>query len=189
MDLKTKKIAAGVAIGITLLVGAYVFVQNGAREIAKEVAIVAVKTADKEVKTEVNVTVTDLKIKTKPEIEKAKVATKSFMKTVKAKAAEVKLDKIIVEGKDVEPVESAELKEISLGSCTGCHGDTFGKKALGKSEVVSNMTEAEILISLQDYKSGKTSGGMAGLMKGQVAKYSADELIIISQQITSLPSK
>jgi cytochrome c len=43
---------------------------------------------------------------------------------------------------------------VNAAACTGCHGATFEKKAMGKSKEVSNMTHAEIATALKGYKAG-----------------------------------
>jgi len=70
----------------------------------------------------------------------------------------------------------AAFASVNLGSCVGCHGADFGKVALGKSKVVKDMTKDEVTKALQGYKDGTYGGPMKGLMKGQVARYSNDEL-------------
>jgi len=70
----------------------------------------------------------------------------------------------------------AAFAAVNLGACKGCHGQNFEKKALGKSKVVSDMTKAEVSAALVGYKDGTYGGPMKGVMKGQVAKYSAADL-------------
>ncbi len=65
---------------------------------------------------------------------------------------------------------------VNLGACKACHGANFEKKALGKSKVVKDMTKDEVSKSMIGYKNGTYGGAMKGLMKGQVAKYSDEEL-------------
>jgi cytochrome c-type protein NapB len=60
----------------------------------------------------------------------------------------------------------------SLAACAGCHGQHFEKHAMGKSKVVKDMSEADILVALKGYKAGTYGGAMKGLMKGQVASLS-----------------
>ena len=72
---------------------------------------------------------------------------------------------------------------VNAAACTGCHGATFEKKAMGKSKEVSNMTHAEIATALKGYKAGTYGGPMKGLMKGQVAKYSDADLDAFSLTI------
>ena len=65
---------------------------------------------------------------------------------------------------------------VSTAACAGCHGQHFEKVAMGKSKVVKDMSEADILVALKGYKDGTYGGAMKGLMKGQVAKYSDADL-------------
>ena len=71
---------------------------------------------------------------------------------------------------------TALMAGVNAGACKGCHGQSFEKKALGKSKDVSVMTHADIATALKGYKAGTYGGPMKGLMKGQVAKYSDADL-------------
>lgn len=64
---------------------------------------------------------------------------------------------------------SSALYAAGTAGCIGCHGANFEKAAMGKSKVVKDMSEAEIVASLKGYKDGSYGGAMKGLMKGQVA--------------------
>ena len=70
----------------------------------------------------------------------------------------------------------AAFAAVNLGACKGCHGANFEKKALGKSKIVANMTEADIAVAMVGYKNGTYGGPMKGVMKGQVARYSEADL-------------
>ncbi|MBI3873489.1 MAG: cytochrome C [Arcobacter sp.] len=70
----------------------------------------------------------------------------------------------------------AAFGAVDLGACKGCHGQNFEKAALGKSKIVKDMTKAEVSKALTGYKAGTYGGAMAGVMKGQVAKYSEADL-------------
>ncbi len=65
---------------------------------------------------------------------------------------------------------------VDLDACRACHGQSFEKNALGHSKVVKDMKKSEVIAALIGYKYGTYGGDMKGLMKGQVAKYSDDEL-------------
>ena len=78
---------------------------------------------------------------------------------------------------------TALMAAVNAGACTGCHGNDWSKIALGKSLNVAEMTHKEIADSLIGYKDGTYGRGMKGLMKGQVAKYSDEELIEFSLTI------
>ena len=71
-------------------------------------------------------------------------------------------------------------------SCVGCHGASGEKKALGKSEIISNMSEEDLNTALNGYKNGTYGKAMKGLMKGQVSKLSKDDIALLSKYITTL---
>jgi len=88
----------------------------------------------------------------------------------------------------IATVASLALATVSMAAvngtaCTSCHGADWTKAALGKSKNVAEMTHAEIATSLKGYKDGSYGGPMKGLMKGQVAKYSDEELDAFAQTI------
>jgi len=78
---------------------------------------------------------------------------------------------------------TASMAAVNGKACTSCHGADWTKAALGKSKNVAEMTHAEIATSLKGYKDGSYGGPMKGLMKGQVAKYSDEELDAFSLTI------
>jgi len=69
--------------------------------------------------------------------------------------------------------------------CAGCHGADFGKKALGVSKIVKNMSKDEIVKALEGYKAGTFGGPMKGVMKGQVATYSKADIEAVAAYIKS----
>jgi cytochrome c-type protein NapB len=75
------------------------------------------------------------------------------------------------------------MAEVNAGACLGCHGADWSKAALGKSKNVAEMTHQEIADALIGYKDGSYGGPMKGLMKGQVAKYSDEDLKAFAQTI------
>ena len=70
--------------------------------------------------------------------------------------------------------------------CTACHGVNAEKVALGKSKVINAMSEAEIVNALNGYKDGTYGGAMKGLMKGQVAKLTAQEIDSLAAYVVTL---
>jgi len=70
--------------------------------------------------------------------------------------------------------------------CAGCHGAKAEKHALGKSKIIANMSEDEISKALHGYKDGTYGGAMKGLMKGQVASLSKDDVSSLATYIASL---
>ena len=70
--------------------------------------------------------------------------------------------------------------------CMGCHGAQAEKAALGKSKIVANMSEDEIVTAINGYKDGTYGGAMKGLMKGQVASFSQEDTKSVAAYIASL---
>jgi len=70
--------------------------------------------------------------------------------------------------------------------CAGCHGGKAEKAALGKSKIIANMSEDEISKALNGYKDGTYGGTMKGLMKGQVASLSKEDVSSLATYIASL---
>ena len=79
----------------------------------------------------------------------------------------------------------ADAAEVNEKACGACHGQDWSKKALGKSLDVSKMSEGDIATALKGYKDGTYGGPMKGLMKGQVAKYSNEELDALATRIAA----
>jgi len=73
--------------------------------------------------------------------------------------------------------------DINTASCGACHGAHFEKHALGKSKVVADMNATEIATALKGYKAGTYGGPMKGVMKGQVARYSDEDLKKVAEEI------
>lgn len=73
----------------------------------------------------------------------------------------------------------------TLQRCFACHGQDWSKSALGKSAIVKDMSQEDIYRALVGYKNGTYGEQMKGLMKGQVIRYSNQELEAIAQTIKS----
>ena len=69
----------------------------------------------------------------------------------------------------------------NLTACKGCHGQNWGKVALGKSKIVNKMSKQEIIDSLNGYKNGTYGGAMKGVMLGQVKKLTASDINAIAE--------
>ena len=76
----------------------------------------------------------------------------------------------------------APAKEVNIAGCTGCHGKNLEKSAMGKSKKVNEMTKADIVTALNGYKDGSYGGPMKGLMKGQAAKLSEDDIKALAEK-------
>ncbi len=74
-----------------------------------------------------------------------------------------------------------------FAKCAGCHGKDGKTKALGKSDVIAGLPADQIVKDLEGYKAGTTNKhGMGGVMKGQVASYSADDIKAVAEYISKL---
>jgi cytochrome c553 len=69
--------------------------------------------------------------------------------------------------------------------CAGCHGVNGEKAALGKSQIIKGWDVEKTVASLQGYKDGTYGGAMKGVMKGQVASMSAEDIQAVSEYIAS----
>ncbi len=71
--------------------------------------------------------------------------------------------------------------------CVGCHGANAEKQALGKSAVIAGQDAAATIESLNGYKAGTLDKyGMGGLMKGQVAALSDDDIKAVAEYVATL---
>ncbi len=74
----------------------------------------------------------------------------------------------------------------TYSKCVGCHGSAGEKKALGKATVLQNVSKEDINKALLGYKAGTLSKfRMGGLMKSQVSKLSDDEILELSEYIST----
>ena len=78
---------------------------------------------------------------------------------------------------------ASALYGAGTAACKGCHGQSFEKKAMGKSKVVKDMSKADIVAALKGYKDGSYGGAMKGLMKGQVAALSDADIEAMANEI------
>jgi cytochrome c553 len=67
--------------------------------------------------------------------------------------------------------------------CAGCHGATADRAALGKSAVIKGWEAQKTVAALKGYKDGTYGGPMKGLMKGQVASLSDEQIEAVAKFI------
>jgi cytochrome c553 len=67
--------------------------------------------------------------------------------------------------------------------CAGCHGKDGSMKALNASKIIKDMTKEDFVASLKGYKDGTYGGAMKGVMTGQVAKLSEDDMKALADLI------
>jgi len=71
--------------------------------------------------------------------------------------------------------------------CAGCHGADGKTKALGKSAPIAGVDAATIVEDLKGYKAGTLNKhGMGGVMKGQAAALSDDDMKALADHISKL---
>ena len=70
--------------------------------------------------------------------------------------------------------------------CAACHGAKAEKKALNKSQIIQGWDKEKLANALKGYKDGSYGGAMKGLMKGQVATYSDEDIKKVSEYIATL---
>ncbi|HEY9190383.1 MAG TPA: c-type cytochrome [Sulfurovum sp.] len=71
--------------------------------------------------------------------------------------------------------------------CVGCHGANGEKAALGKSAVITGQDAAKTVEQLKGYKAGTLNQkGMGGLMKGQVASMSDEDIQAVADYIAAM---
>jgi cytochrome c-type protein NapB len=78
---------------------------------------------------------------------------------------------------------------FDTAACTGCHGKDFEKKAMGKSNVVKDMSKEDITKALNGYKDGSYGGAMKGMMKAQATKMSDDDIAAFAASFSAGDAK
>ncbi|HEO99154.1 MAG TPA: c-type cytochrome [Epsilonproteobacteria bacterium] len=71
--------------------------------------------------------------------------------------------------------------------CVACHGANGEKSALNKSGIIQGQAAATTVEQLKGYKAGTLNKyGMGGLMKGQVAALSDEDIQAVAEHIAGL---
>lgn len=81
---------------------------------------------------------------------------------------------------------AASLSAASVAACASCHGATFEKAAMGKSQIVKGWDAAKVEASLKGYKDGTYGGAMKGVMTGQVKNLTDADIADIAKQIAAM---
>lgn len=66
--------------------------------------------------------------------------------------------------------------DINIHKCQSCHGVNGEKKALGKSKIIQKLSEKEIVKAIKGYQKGTYGGNFKGVMKGQVANLTNEDI-------------
>ena len=86
------------------------------------------------------------------------------------------MKKIVIASIAALAFSSVAMAAVNGAVCASCHGKKFEKKALGKSNIVNKLDNAEIATRLKGYKNGTYGGAMKGVMRGQIGKYSEADI-------------
>jgi cytochrome c553 len=104
-----------------------------------------------------------------------------------ANATEAKAPEANATAAAAAPAAGAANGAALYKKCVSCHGDKAQNKALGKSEVIAGWDAAKVEEALKGYKAGtRNAHGMGGLMKGQVASLSDDDIKALADYISKL---
>jgi len=88
----------------------------------------------------------------------------------------------------VEPVKEIDAVPDATKlytKCTACHGLNAEKSALNSSKIIKDWEAFKIAEALKGYQNGTYGGAMKGLMVGQVANLSAQEIDALSEHIAN----
>jgi len=91
------------------------------------------------------------------------------------------MKKIIITSVSALMISSSLFAAVDSAQCKTCHGQNFEKAALGRSDIVANMTHGDIAVSLIDYKTTTTKDEFE--MRDIVLKYTDKELKDFAQTI------
>jgi len=80
---------------------------------------------------------------------------------------------------------TTSLFAANTAACAGCHSADFGKKAMGQSKVVKNMSKDEIITALKGYRDTAGFGHtpMKAAMAGQAKALSDADIEEIAASI------
>jgi cytochrome c553 len=87
--------------------------------------------------------------------------------------------------KTAAAAEAAKASTL-FNRCAGCHGVKAEKKALNASQVIAGWDAAKTEKALKGYKDGSYGGAMKGVMKGQVAALSDEDIKALAEYIATL---
>ena len=77
----------------------------------------------------------------------------------------------------------ANSSNLDMTKCIGCHGSHFEKPAMSTSRILKDLTKEEIYSALIGYKNESKGGAMQSVMSQQMANFSNEEIVQLSQNI------
>jgi len=96
------------------------------------------------------------------------------------------MKKIVIASIAAMALSTVAMAEVNGKVCASCHGQHFEKKALGKSNVVQGLPAEEVAMRLKGYKHGTYGGAIKSVMKGQIGKYSDEEIDAFAKTINTM---
>ena len=120
---------------------------------------------------------TDIKTSAKPVVDDVVEAVEEVQTKVTKVAAPV-VDSV------KEVISIPDAKKL-YNKCAACHGLNAEKKALNNSAIIKDWEASKIAEALKGYQNGTYGGTMKGLMVGQVANLSDNEIDVLSEHIAN----
>ncbi|MEY3090273.1 MAG: hypothetical protein RL113_589 [Pseudomonadota bacterium] len=117
-------------------------------------------------------------------VESVKAKTEEVVESVKETASEVVED---AQAKVEETVDAAQalMAPAVFDKCKSCHGANGQQQALGKSAIIAGQDKAQLIASMKAYQAGeKNEVGMGGLMKGQLASVTDEDIEAIADYLS-----
>ena len=116
--------------------------------------------------------------------ETAKEVTAQKVEVVEKQVQEAAVEEAVTE--EVKAVVTARTGQTIFAACSACHGADASKIALGKSQVIKGWDSVKVQNALNGYKDGTYGGTMKGIMKGQVAALSDEDIKAVADYISKL---
>ena len=135
----------------------------------------------KELKEESKKVMTKIAKETK-EVTSVAVETLSQVK----KDIDVKMDEVIKSQTGSLTQEQLKKAQSLFLKCAGCHGKKAERSALSQSQIIQNWDAQQIIDALKGYKAGTYGSAMKGVMQGQVAGLTEEQIELLAQYITTL---
>lgn len=98
---------------------------------------------------------------------------------------DVKMDEVIKQEGALTQEQLEEAQNLFL-KCAGCHGNKAERSALSQSKIIQDFSVEQIIDALKGYKEGTYGGTMKGVMQGQVAGLTDEQIELLAQYITTL---
>lgn len=84
------------------------------------------------------------------------------------------------------PVAQRTPQGVFSEICSRCHGEQGQSKAFGVSQVISDMSQAEIEHALRGYRDGEYGGAFKGIMQDQAESLTEQEIQALAAYVSAL---